>query len=62
MKIVTVCGILGSGKTTFIREIITRLRSQGRQSAVIVNESGEVDFDEAFTNSNQVRVDRLRGG
>jgi len=62
MKVVTVCGIQGSGKTTFIRWMIARFRSMGNQSAVIVNERGKEDFDADFARTHQLRIERLRGG
>ena len=62
MKVVTVSGIQGSGKTTFIRELVARFGSRGKQSAVIVNERGEEDFDDDFTRLHNLPVERLRGG
>lgn len=62
MKVVTVSGIQGSGKTTFIRELVARFEAMDMQSAVIVNEKGEEDFDDAFVRCHNLRVERLRGG
>jgi molybdopterin-guanine dinucleotide biosynthesis protein len=62
MKVVTLCGIQESGKTTFIRWMIARFRSMGKQSAVIVNESGKEDYDKDFAQTHQLRIERLRGG
>lgn len=62
MKVVSVSGIRGSGKTTLIRELIVRFRSLGRQSAVIMNEQGDADFDEGYIQTNDLIVERLRGG
>ncbi len=62
MKTVTFCGVQNSGKTTLIREVIHRLRKRGRNSAVIVNERGEADFDAGFVQTNGIHVEYLRGG
>ena len=62
MKIVTFCGIQNSGKTTLIREIVSRLRRRDKKSAVIVNERGEKDYDDKFVRSNEVHIEYIRGG
>jgi len=62
MKIVTLCGVQNSGKTTLIREIVSRLGRQDQTSAIIVNERGEANFDEDFIRSNGVHIEYLRGG
>lgn len=62
MKIITFCGIQNSGKTTLIREIVSRLRRRDKKSAIIVNERGEKDYDDGFIRSNEVHVEYLRGG
>lgn len=62
MKLVTVSGIQGSGKTTLIREMIVRLGPQGKKCGVIVNEDGEVKYDDDFVRLQGLRVESLRGG
>lgn len=62
MKVVTVSGTLGAGKTTLIRRLIEHFAPQGRRCAVIVNEEGEAGYDEAFVRRHRVPVERLRGG
>lgn len=62
MKIVTVAGSQGSGKTTLIRELITQLRARGKKSAVIVNEEGEEDYTPEFLETQEVKIFRLMGG
>ena len=62
MKIITFCGVQKSGKTTLIREIVSRLRRRGKKSAIIVNERGEKDYDDKFVLSNEVHIEYLRGG
>ena len=62
MLLVNVSGARDSGKTTLIRELITRLNASGKKSAVIVNQDGKVDFDPDFINNFQVPVKYIRGG
>jgi len=62
MKVVNISGMYGSGKTTLIRELITRLASVGRCCALIVNEEGEVPYDTDFLQRYGVTAKFLRGG
>ena len=62
MKIVTVAGIQGSGKTTLIHELIMQLWAQGKKSAVIVNEEGEATYAPDFLEAHEVKIFRLMGG
>ncbi|MGO8878415.1 MAG: GTP-binding protein [Desulfomonilaceae bacterium] len=62
MKLVVVSGIQGSGKTTLIRELITRLGFREKTCGVIVNEDGDIKYDNVFIHSQGVRVESLRGG
>ncbi len=62
MKVVCISGMRGSGKTTLIREMITRLVSAGSSCALIVNEDGEVSYDADFLQRYNVAAEFLRGG
>jgi len=62
MKLVSVSGILGSGKTTLIRELIARMHRAGKSSAVIVNEAGDAAYDDDFARRFDLVVNTLRGG
>ena len=62
MKVVCISGMRGSGKTTLIREMITRLVSAGSSCVLIVNEDGEVSYDADFLQRYNVVVEFLRGG
>ena len=62
MKLVTISGLQQSGKTTLIRELITRLNAADKKAAVIVNQDGKVEFDQEFVNKFQVAVKYIRGG
>lgn len=62
MKLLSISGTQGSGKTTLIRELIARMEAKGRQSAVIVNDDGEKDFDQVFIQAHHLSVEYIRGG
>lgn len=62
MKLVFVSGTCGSGKTTLIREIMVRLHSEGKRCAIIVNEEGRIEYDQAFVEAHAVTVKWIRGG
>ncbi len=62
MRVVSVSGARGSGKTSLIRELTARLRAQGKRAAVIVNEQGEAVYDQAFIRTHELQVRALRGG
>jgi len=62
MRVLSVSGTTGSGKTTLIRELIARIGTKGRKSAVIVNDDGEKGFDQNFVLAHNLSVEYLRGG
>ena len=62
MQLVSISGARDSGKTPLIREFIARLNAAGKTSAVIVNQDGEVDYDQEFVTKLQVAVKYIRGG
>ncbi|MGV8078079.1 MAG: CobW family GTP-binding protein [Methanosarcina sp.] len=45
MKCMIIGGFLGSGKTTTIRKLVEYLGKQGKKTAIIVNEIGEIGID-----------------
>src|SRR5690349_22612312 len=50
IPVTVVTGFLGAGKTTLIRELLTR--PEGANTAVVVNEFGEVGIDDALLRSS----------
>lgn len=62
MRVVSVSGTRGSGKTTVIKELVTLLAREEKRSAVIVNEEGEESYDPEFIDSRQSTVEHIRGG
>lgn len=63
MRLVSVSGTRGSGKTTLIGRMVERLTAAGNRCAVIVNENGKVSYKD-FPNVtwSDVPVAYLRGG
>lgn len=62
MLLLNISGVRDSGKTTLIRELIVRLNAAGKKAAVIVNQDGQIDFDQKFKDQFQVAVQYIRGG
>ena len=62
MRLICVSGLKGSGKTTLIKAMVRRAAGLGKTSAVIVNESGQETYDDAFLSDLNVPVQYLRGG
>ncbi len=62
MKVVCVSGARGGGKTSLIRDLIVGIDKLGKHSAVIVNEQGEVAYDQAFSKAHALQVRTVRGG
>ncbi len=62
MKVLSIAGTQGSGKTTLIRELIALMGGKGKQSAVIVNDDGEEDFGQDFVQTHDLSVEYIRGG
>lgn len=62
MKVVCISGTRDSGKTSIIKALITQLVSQGKTSAVILNDQGEQAFDQNFIEATKTAVEKLSGG
>ena len=62
MRVISVSGARGSGKTTLIRRLVGHFRTISKQSAVIVNEEGQAVFDDAFIQAHDLSVKYIRGG
>jgi G3E family GTPase len=62
MRVVSVSGARSSGKTSLICELITKLSSNGKRAAVIVNEQGDVAYDQNFIQEHEIQVRTIRGG
>jgi G3E family GTPase len=62
LRLICVSGINGSGKTTLIKALIRKAAALDKSSAVIVNESGDESYDDAFINDLKVPIEYLRGG
>ena len=62
MRVVSVSGARGSGKTSLIRELTARLGTKGKSAAVIVNEHGDAVYDQTFIQAHELQVRTIRGG
>ncbi len=63
MKVILVCGFLGSGKTTLIRELATfMVEGRGMRVVILENEAGEVGIDDLFLAGQGFQVKGIFGG
>ncbi len=62
MKCIIIGGFLGSGKTTTIRKLVEQLGKQGRKTAVIVNEIGEIGIDGDIISEGGVETREITSG
>ena len=62
MKLVTISGLLGSGKTSLIKRLVELMHSRDLNSGVILNESGEAEYDDDFLGRFDATIEMLRGG
>ena len=62
MRVVSISGTRGSGKTTLIRQLVAHFGQAGKRMAVIVNEEGEASFDDDFVQAHGLTVKYIRGG
>ncbi len=62
MRVVSVCGVLGSGKTTLIRKLMVLLSEKGKRLGVIINEDGDEDYSRDFMEAYAIHAVRIRGG
>jgi G3E family GTPase len=62
MRVVTISGARESGKTTLIREMVAHAGAAAKRSAVIVNEEGQVLYDDDFVKVHGLTVEYIRGG
>lgn len=61
MEVYVVWGFLGSGKTTFIGNLL-EFYLKGRRVAILENESGERSVDEVVLGSKSYAVRNLKAG
>ncbi len=62
MYIILIAGFLGSGKTTFIRQLAQYLVNQHGKAVIIENEAGEVGIDDQFLAREGFQVKEVMGG
>ena len=61
-KVVAVYGFLGSGKTTLMLDLARKAAAANRQSAVLINEAGDVPVDGKLFTINGLTVREIFGG
>lgn len=62
MRVISISGARGSGKTTLIRKLVSHFHTVDKRSAVIVNEDGQAIFDDDFNHAHDLTVEYIRGG
>jgi G3E family GTPase len=62
MKVSQIAGFLGSGKTSALMKIASRLVEQGNRIAIIVNDVGEISIDSRFVEANGLEAKEISGG
>lgn len=62
MDLLSFSGFLGSGKTTLILALARQLAAQGRRTAFIVNEVGEVGVDQQVLRDDGLQVYEITSG
>jgi G3E family GTPase len=62
MDLLIFSGFLGSGKTTLILALAKELAAQGRRTAFVVNEVGEVGVDQAVLRDEDLTVYEITAG
>lgn len=62
MRIVSVSGARGAGKTSLIRKLVDHFSLADKRMAAIVNEQGQAVFDDAFVHTHDLSVKYIRGG
>jgi G3E family GTPase len=62
MNILLLGGFLGSGKTTFIKQLAEYLVSQRQRTVIIENEAGEVGIDDQLLAMEGFQVKEIMGG
>ena len=62
VKIAQVAGFLGSGKTTFLIELVKVLVDRGHKIAIIVNDVGEINVDVRIVEMYGLKAKEISGG
>jgi G3E family GTPase len=62
MKTTLVCGLLGSGKTTFVRNILRNQAEQAEKTVVLVNDFGAAGIDGEVLSAGGIETVELPGG
>ena len=62
MRIVSISGTNGCGKTTTIKKLTAIIAASGKRSGIIVNDYGKETYEDDFIQSHKISIEYLRGG
>lgn len=62
IDVILITGFLGSGKTTVLNKLTAYLKSQGHNTAVIINEFGKVSIDRLLIENDQEAIYEVNQG
>lgn len=62
MRVIIIGGFLGSGKTTILKKLAEYITKQGKKTAVIVNEIGEIGIDGDIMKISGIETKQLTEG
>jgi ABC-type cobalamin/Fe3+-siderophores transport system ATPase subunit len=62
MRLMSVSGLNGSGKTALIKALVERITGTGQRAAVIVNAEGIERYEPQWCEARLAAIEYIRGG
>jgi len=62
MRLMSVSGLNGSGKTALIKALVERIAEKDQRAAVIVNEEGMEIYEPRWCETRLAAIEYIRGG